>query len=146
MDKIVSFFEKALLLPELIESKQGEIKRLKELAYSLAAVNTEGERVSSSKNTACKYAELIVKAADLEAEILDDTQEMLDYQREVGKVIDKLSKPMHKLVMRDLYIYGLSVKEIAVRRNYSERRIYDFREESLKECKEFHLISFEDAI
>lgn len=138
---MIEFFEKALLIPDLIESKQREIGRLKELAYSLAAVSTEGERVKTSKNTACKYAELINKAADLEAEILDDTRDMLDYQREVGKLIDQLSNPVWRLVMRDLYIHGLPVKEVARRRNYSERRIYDFREEALKECKKFHTIS-----
>lgn len=127
------FFEKALLLPELIESKQMEVKRLKELAYSLTAICNDGEKVKSSRNTACKYAELIDRATDLEAEILDDAQEMLDYQREVGKTIDKLSDPMCRLVMRDLYIHGLSAQEIAKRRNYSVRRIYEIREKSLKE-------------
>lgn len=141
MDKIVEYFEKAIMIPQLIDSKMAEIKRLKSLAYSLSAVSTEGERVRTSRNTACKYAELINKAADLEAEILDDASEMLDYQREVGKVIDKLSDPTCRLVMRDLYIDGLTAKEVAEHRNYSERRIYGFREIALKECKEFHLIS-----
>lgn len=138
---MIEFFEKAILLHELIDSKVAEIKRLKDLAYSLTAVDTSGERVQQSRNVACKYAELIEKAADLEAEILEDTSEMLDYQREVGKVIDQLSDPMCKLVMRDLYVHGLPAKEVANRRNYSERRIYMFREKSLKECREFHLIS-----
>jgi DNA-directed RNA polymerase specialized sigma24 family protein len=74
-------------------------------------------------------------------EILDDTSEMLDYQREVGKLIDKLSDPMLKLVMRDLYIDGLTITEVAKRRNYSERRIYSFRDLALEECKKFHTIS-----
>jgi hypothetical protein len=138
---MIEFFEKALLIPDLIESKQQEIKRIKALAYSLTAVNTEGERVQTSKNTDCKYAELINKATDLEMEILDDTQEMLDYQREVGRVIDGLSNPACRLVMRDLYIHGLSVKETARRRNYSERRVYQLREVSLEECKKFRTIS-----
>lgn len=141
MEKIIEFFEKAITIPQLIDSKLAEIKRLKSLAYSLSAVSTEGERVQASRNTQCKYAELIDKATDLEAEILDDASEMLDYQREVGKVIDKLSDPMCRLVMRDLYIDGLSAKEVAERRNYSERRIYSFRELSFEECKKFHLIS-----
>jgi DNA-directed RNA polymerase specialized sigma24 family protein len=138
---MIEFFEKAIAIPELIESKQREIKRLKTLAYSLSAVNTEGERVQTSRNTQCKYAELINKATDLEIEILDDTSEMLDYQREVGKLIDKLSDPMLKLVMRDLYIDGLTITEVAKRRNYSERRIYSFRDLALEECKKFHTIS-----
>lgn len=138
---MIEFFEKAITIPELIESKQGEIKRLKALACSLSAVSTEGERVQASKNTDCRYAELINKAVDLEMEILDHLQEMLDHQREVGRVIDQLSNPTCRLVMRDLYIDGLSVKEVAARRNYSERRIYDLRAISLEECKKFHLIS-----
>jgi hypothetical protein len=140
-DVMKEFFEKALLLPDLIESKQQEVARVKELAYSLTAINNEGERVSSSKNIACKYAELINKAADLEAEILDDTQEMLDYQREVGRVIDQLSNPIWKLVMRDLYIHGLSAKQVALRRNYSNRRVYQIRDASIEECEKFHTIS-----
>jgi hypothetical protein len=138
---MIEFFEKAIAIPELIESKQREIKRLKTLAYSLSAVDTSGERVQTSKNIDCKYAELINKAVDLEMEILEDTSEMLDYQREVGRLIDKLSDPTCRLIMRDLYIDGLSVKEVAIRRNYSERRIYSLREESLEECKKFHTIS-----
>ena len=143
MDKISheAFFEKAIMIPELIESKQGEVRRLKALAYSLSAVDNSGERVSASRNIQCKYAELINKAADLEAEILEDTQKLLDYQRKVAKVIDGLSKPIHRLVMRDLYIHGLSVKEVARKRGYSERQIYNFRGQSLKECREFHTIS-----
>ena len=138
---MIEFFEKALLIPELIESKQREIKRIKALAYSLTAVTTEGERVQTSRNIDCKYAELIAKAVDLEMEILDDTQDMLDHQREVGKVIDQLSSPILKLVMRDLYIDGLSVKEVAKKRGYSERRVYQLRGQSLEECKEFRTIS-----
>ena len=143
---MIEFFEKALLLPDLIESKQREIKRLKELARSLSAVDTSKERVQSSKNVDCKYAELIHKAVDLELEILDDTSEMLDYLREIGQVIDRLSDPMCRLVMRDLYVDGLSVKEVARRRNYSERRVYQIRDQSLEECKKFRLISLEDAL
>jgi hypothetical protein len=138
---MLAFFEKAITIPQLIESKMAEIKRLKALAYSLSAVSNEGERVQASKNTDCKYAELINKAVDLEMEILEDAQEMLDHQREVGRVIDKLSNPICRLVMRDLYIDGLSVKEVAKRRSYSERRIYYFRDVSLEECKKFHIIS-----
>ena len=137
----IEFFEKAITIPEMIESKQREIARLKELAYSLSAVNTEGERVQTSKNIDCKYAELINKAVDLEMEILEDASELLDHQREVGKVIDQLSDQTCRLVMRDLYIHGLSVKEVAKKRNYSERRIYGFRAVALEECKEFHTIS-----
>lgn len=141
MDKVKNFFEKAIIIPALIESKQREVKRLKTLAYSLSGVNNEGERVQSSKNTSCKYAELINKAADLENEILEDVQKLLDYQAEVGKVIDKLSNPMCRLIMRDLYIDGLTAKEIARKRNYSESSVYKFRSRSLKECRELQQIT-----
>jgi DNA-directed RNA polymerase specialized sigma subunit len=146
MEKIIEFFEKAITIPDLMESKQREIARLKELAYSLSAVDTSGERVQTSRNIDCKYAELINKAADLEMELLEDTSELLDHQREVGRVIDKLSNPVWRVVMRDLYIHGLTVKEIAAKRSYSERRVYQIRGQSLEECKEFHLISEVNAI
>ena len=141
LNAITLFFEKAIAIPDLIESKQSEAQRLRALAYSLSAIDSSSEYVSSSRNVQCKYAELINKATDLETEILDDAQELIDYQMEVGKVIDKLSDPMCRLIMRDLYIEGLTAKEVARKRGYSERRIYDFRSKSLKECKEFHLIS-----
>ena len=128
------FFEKAIKIPELIESKQNEICRLKKLAYSLTAVNNEGDRVQSSKNIGCKYAELINKAVDLEAEILDDVQKLIDYQKEVSEVIDKLSDPTCRLIMRELYLDGLSVKDVAHKHGYSIRHIYGLRSKSIKEC------------
>ena len=146
MYKTLEFFEKTLMIPAMIESKQNEIRRLKDLARSLSAVDSSSERVSQSRNVQCKYAELINKAADLEAEILDDVQKLIDYQIEVGKVIDRLPKPICRVVMRELYINGLSVKEVAYKLGYTTRSIYGFRKNAVKDCTKFRLLSPENAL
>ena len=146
MDEVMEFFDRALAIPELIESKQNEIKRIKELAYSLSAIDNSGERVSTSRNTSCKYAELINKAADLEAELLDDVQELMDYQRRVGKVVDKIPEPICRAVMRYLYIDRLPVKEVAKKLNRSTRSIYGLREKSAQYCTKLCLLSPQNSL
>lgn len=146
MDDIRSFFDRVSIIPELIESKTNEIKRLHELAYSLSAVDTSGERVQQSRNIACKYAELIDKAADLELELLDDKIKLLDYQRVAGRAIDQCSMPDWIPVLRDLFIEGLPCKTVARKRHYSERQIQNIKNKFFEECTQFHSISWEKVL
>ena len=127
----VDYFEDALMTPQLIESKRSEVRRLRYLASSLSGVDTTGERVSSSRDIKCRYAELIDKAVDLENEILEDVNKMLDRQREMGRIIDSLPNPIWKLIMRDLYIDGLSVKKTAKKRKCSEKSVYNYKKQVL---------------
>lgn len=133
-------FEKLILMRQLIESKQDEVKRLRYLAASLSGVDNTGEKVRSSGNTKCRHAELIDKAVDLENEILEDINRMLDYQREVGEAIDSLPNQMWRLVMRDLYIDGLTAGETAKRRGISIRTVQNYKREIV------HLLSRPNAL
>lgn len=136
----MNIFDKSVYLHKCIESDLAEIKRLKKLACEIPATDPAKEFVAGGFSSGSRFAGLIEKAIDLEAELASAIEEKLDYEREIYKLIDKLD-PLSSLVLRKRYIEGLTIAQIAVQLDLTERRIYDIKSRAIKQCEEFRSIS-----
>lgn len=130
-------FEKALTLPELIESMQAELKRLNELKYNIAGADPSKEFISGGPQVQCRFEEIIVRIDELEKDLEKTIKEHLDYLAQLHKVID-LFDGEDKLLLRYLYLDRLSLEQIAVKMGYTKRNIYNKKE---KVFTKFRLLS-----
>lgn len=134
----MNIFDKCKYLNEHIESDLAEIKRLKKLASEIQA--PKGECAGGGFSAGSKFSKLIDKAVDMENQLLQMIDEKLDYEREIYGLLEQLD-PLSALVLRKRYIEGMTVKEIAVRLDLSERRIYDIKSRAVKKCEELRTAS-----
>lgn len=72
-------------------------------------------------NTVADSVEMIMQAEEARDRIQD---ELNDLRAELSPMIDGLSDPLEKTVMRMRYMDGVSVREIAYRLSYVERWIF----------------------
>lgn len=136
----MNIFDKSIYLHKCIESDLAEIKRLRELAREIPASDPAKEFVAGGFSSGSRFAGLIEKAIDLEAELADAIEEKLEYERELYKLIELLD-PLSSLVLRKRYIEGLTVAEIAESLGLTERRVYDIKSRAVKKCEELRSIS-----
>ena len=125
--------ENLYILPQKIEAKTAELKRLNEMKYAISVADPSREVVSGGL-AKCKFEEIIIKIEDLETEIAKDTAEYLKYLSELNEVIDTLEEK-ERLYIKYRYIERLTYEEIAKKMNYSIRQIFNIRK---KVCIKFH--------
>ena len=137
----MNIFDKCFYLHQQIESDLAEIKRLKRLAAEIPATDPSKEFSGGGFASGSKFSRLIDKAIDMEDELLRSIEEKLDFEQEIYNLIDELD-PLSALVLRKRYIEGMSVKDIALDLDLSERRIHDIKSRAIKKCEESHTLSY----
>jgi DNA-directed RNA polymerase specialized sigma subunit len=123
--------EKSYWLPNLINSKTAEITRLRELAMSIPSSNFEQEFVSGGPKVQCRHAELIDKIVDLEAEILEEINELVDCQKEARQIINSIEDPTERMVLQYYYLDRIEMADIAAEMGYSLRQLYRIKAKAL---------------
>jgi DNA-directed RNA polymerase specialized sigma24 family protein len=129
--------EKLLVLHQLIETNMAEIKRLRELAIALPAVDPSKEHVKGGPLVQSKFANIIEKLVDLEKDLYAEIEEYVDYEKEMLEVIAKMP-PEQGLVLKYFYIEKLPVEYIARKLGVTVRHVYNLKSAALKESEKFH--------
>jgi RNA polymerase sigma factor (sigma-70 family) len=136
----MNIFDKFLYLQEIIEDDMAEINRLRQLATEISGVDPSKEFVSGGFVSDARYTGLINKALDLAAELEEQVEKKLEYEREIYKLLEELN-PLDALVLRRFYIQRQTIREIAYALRKSERRIQDIKSNAIKKCEKLRFIS-----
>ena len=127
-----------------VRDQQREILELQQsLEYMRMSVLPGGirydkDRVQSSPED--KTSELLSQAADIEHEINEGITRLLQDSHKAMNMIDGLSKPKYREVMRAYYLPIGPLPtwdEVASRLNYSTIRVLQLHGEALKELKDY---------
>ena len=82
-----------------------------------------------------KIGNVVAKIQEKEARYLAKVNVILDEEKEIEKVIDKLKDARERTVMRYRYISGLKWEEICVKAHYSWQHIHRLHAEALKKMR-----------
>ncbi len=127
----MNILDKCYYLPQIIESKTEEIKRLRELEKSIPGADPSREFISGGPKVQCRYAEIINKIVDLESEIIDEIEELVDLQKEARAIINAVKDDAERLVLMYYYIDGRTMEDIAEALGYSVRQAYRIKKAAL---------------
>lgn len=141
----LNIFDKCFYLHQHIESDLAEIERLKQLAQQIPTTDPAKEFVGGGFSSGSRFSKIIEKAIDMEADLMQAIEEKLDFEREIYRLMDGLD-PLSALVLRKRYIKGMSVKDIALELDLSERRVHDIKSRAIKKCEESHTTSPNSAV
>lgn len=141
----MNIFDACKYLHKVVECDIAEIERLRRLACQIPTSDPAREFTGGGSRSQANFAFIIEKAIDLEAELMDAINKKLDYEREAYKLLNTLD-PLSALVLRKRYIEGMTVKEIAIDLDLSERRIHDIKSRAIKKCEESHTVSLPSVI
>ena len=131
----ITILNKCYYLPQSIESKTEEIKRLRELSVSIQGADPSREFIPGGNQVQCRFAEIVDKVIDLESELLDDINELVDMQREAYKIINSLEDDTERLVLQYYYIDRMGMNEIAEEIGYCLRHTHRIKKKALKRIK-----------
>ena len=141
----MNIFDQCIYLHKCIDTDLAEIKRLKRLAQEIPATDPSKEFSGGSFSSGSRFSALMDKAMDIETMLIESVEAKLGYEREVYALIEGLD-PLSALVLRKRYIDGLSIKEIALDLEMSERRIHDIKSRAIKKCEESRTASHQSVI
>lgn len=136
----MNVLEKYYILPQLIDAKIEEIRRLRELSVSITSADPSREFVQGGSQVQCRFADIINRIIDLENELNDEVIEMLDCEIEAKGFIETVKDPVLRVFLHYYYIDRLTIEQIAQKMNYSIRQLYRIKSKSR------HLMSQENAI
>lgn len=111
--KAIQFLKQIKKIDNLIENKQAEVQRWKDIATN-TAVNMSGERVQSSGSNDT-IANAICTYIDLERE---DIHELFKKREEIIKVIEQLNATEYD-VLHKIYVQGFTLQELATMKDRS---------------------------
>jgi uncharacterized protein YllA (UPF0747 family) len=130
---------KCYYLPQLIESKTEEIKRLRELSRSIPGGDPSREFIPGGPQVQCRFAEIIDKVIDLEGEILDEINELLDLQKKAHEIINAVQDNTERLILQYYYIDRLSMEEIATEISYTLRQTQRIKKKTLEKIQNIQI-------
>jgi RNA polymerase sigma factor (sigma-70 family) len=144
----MNIFDQHRYLLETIDEDLQEVERLKRLAKSIPTADPSKEFVGRGFISGARYTELVDKAIDMETTILDMTNEKLDFEREIYALLRQLDRidPQGALVLRKFYIKNITVKDIAIQLDLSERRVHDIKSRAIRKCEELRTGSLPSVI
>lgn len=104
---------------------------------------------SGSRNTEAPFVRQVMKKIDLENQIKQEIANLIDLKKQIHDAIDALTDPKQRLVLRYRYIeffpWGRIIDEMKDS-FYSERQIYRFHSEGLKNIKMTVWTAFEKVV
>ena len=122
-------------LDRLINARIRDLKRIKELAYSLSAAPLQ-ERVRSSSAGEASYTGGVMKIIAQEEKINRDIDLLIDRKNEAEALIGQLADIDEQCILRYRYIQMMSWDDIADEMRVSLRTIYRLHSRALKNFSE----------
>lgn len=106
-------------IDNIIKSKIDVVSRLREISTKVGSIDTTVDKVQVPYKS--RMEAIIVKIADLEADIDKDIDKLITLKKEVMGRIDSLTNNDHKLLLNLRYLNLCSWEEIAVKMSYTYR-------------------------
>ena len=131
----IGILNRCYYLPQIIESKLEEIKRLRLLSESIPGPDPSKEFIPGGPQVQCRFAEIIDKIIDLEGEILDEVNELLDLQKDAHKIINAVQDDTERLILQYYYIDRMEMDDIATEIGYTPRQTYRIKKRALEKIK-----------
>jgi DNA-directed RNA polymerase specialized sigma24 family protein len=128
------YLSQAFRLDQKINSKLEQVSRLRDLATK-ATASIHAERVSGTRDRS-PLENAVVKLVDLEREIDKDIDKLVEFKRELAKLMKKVKTPNHRLLLELRYINGFNWSQISEALDYDLRYIHKLHNKALIECKE----------
>lgn len=115
-----------------IDSKLKLKEDLRARALSIGSLDTK-ERVQSSGGL--NFSDWVDKITDVEREIDQKINELIDLKNKINSQIDKIENPVHRLVLVNHYLRGMSLRKIAANYTYNYGYIKNIHGHALLEFK-----------
>lgn len=140
-EKAKIFFGQIKQSDDRINSSFAELRRLKELKYSISSSITTDESGSivtvhtQKQSTDAAYVNVIARIDELEKKIEEETQAFVKLREKVYDVIETAYNEDAKSVLWHKYIDGMTNENIAEKLNFSERQIRRIHKRALISVK-----------
>ena len=128
------YLQRAFNLRRRIAAKETHLEELRTQAEHITADLTGMPRGSGPSSPVERVA---VQIADLSWEIELDWLDLLQYQAEIRKTIERVEDPLVVQVLSARYISYMPWRKIAERLHYSERAIYKIHRRGLRAIDAF---------
>jgi DNA-directed RNA polymerase specialized sigma subunit len=125
------YLSELLIYRELYDTDTTELERLRELSIGIVTSTADG--VYSSTPTGERVPALVAKIIDLEAEIIKEIAEIINFESDVRKKITALSDKRHRLILQKKYVNGETLEEIACEMSFTERYVRMLHSKAIEE-------------
>jgi hypothetical protein len=126
------YLRQAYRLNELINSHIRELESLKLLSTSLPGTDFSQERVQGGQLPGDRISNIIAKIVDLEKQVNDEIDSFIELKKEVHDVINAVTSPNERLMLRCRYIEFLTWEQTADRMAYSIKQVHRIHSEALQ--------------
>lgn len=118
-------------LNSMIENKVIEVGQIRSMAYNISAP-IDKERVQSSSSYD-KIGEKVARLVDLENETDELIKSFVEKRKHIISQIDSIDRKEYYLVLTYRYVQFMDFKEIFLKMGISERNMYNYYGQALKE-------------
>jgi DNA-directed RNA polymerase specialized sigma subunit len=125
------YLRQAYRLNELINSHTKELESLKLLLTSLPGIDFSQEKVQGGKLPCDRTPNIISQIVELENEVKQEIENFITLKKEVHDVINAVTNPNEKLVLRYRYIEFLTWEQTANLMAYSIKQVHRIHSEAL---------------
>lgn len=131
------YLSRAYNLRRRIAAKEMHLEELRTQAEHITADLTGMPRGSGASSPVERVA---VQIADLSWELEQDWLDVLVYQEEIRKTIDRIEDPVVAQVLSARYISYLTWRKVAETLHYSERAVYKIHRKGLRIVEAFIVV------
>lgn len=124
------YLEQAKAIDDLIRSREREYRELQKDAELLKAVNTSG--ISVKGGNVSDPMKVIDKIIALQNEITNEIKKLIDLKAEIRHRINRVYNPQFVALLTDRYITGLTLEQIAEKKDKSYETIKGWHGEALQ--------------
>lgn len=115
-----------------IKSYDNEIKKLRELSYKTSGGNMDGMPHSVNGKTEASYTNIVEKIIDMERDRNKKIADLLILKLHIETAIMQVEDLRYRTLLRDKYINGITLEQIAVNMDKSWRHIARMHGQALK--------------
>lgn len=131
------YLSRAYVLRKRIAAKELHLEELRTQAEHITADLTGMPKGSGAASPVERVA---VQIADLSWELEQDWLDVLVYQEEIRKTIDRIEDPVVAQVLSARYISYLTWRKVAETLHYSERAVYKIHRKGLRIVEAFIVV------
>lgn len=122
------YLSQAYRLDDEINAKIESLERLKSIAEKMTSVNSGMPHGSSDPHS---KEDVLIKIADMDAEITADIDRLVDLKREITRTINSVEDQTYRILLYKRYINHERWEEIAVDMGYYLRHIHELHGKAL---------------
>lgn len=129
------YLSQAYRLDDEINTKLESLERLKSIAEKMTSVNSGMPHGSSDPHS---KEDVLIKIADMDAEITADIDRLIDIRADITRTIDKVEDQAQRILLTKRYINHDRWEKIAVDMGYDIRTVHFIHGKALRNVESFH--------